>query len=288
MAERTHRPVIGIPTQTLQSLGGVSAEIPTSWVMSQRYVTTLTDAGAIPWLIPLVDDETLRGVYDRLDGVFLPGGADIDPVSYGSAPHPLCDKTDRDRDRVELALARWAIADGKPLLGVCRGMQLINLAAGGSLYQDIAEQKPGAIKHDYFPFAGQNFARDYLAHDVDVVEGTRLAKIFGAGRLRVNSMHHQGVREIGRGLVASATASDGLIEGLEAPDASYVVAVQWHPEALTEKESRARTLFRDFVATASAFAGAEPEHGNAEYAETAAELRGDGLGKLHKARQGFQ
>src|ERR1041384_3451931 len=106
---RNRRPVVGIPTQTLQSLGGVSAEIPPSWVMSQRYVVTLTNAGAIPWLIPLIDDETLRGVYETLDGVFLPGGADIDPVSYGREPHALCDRTDRDRDRVELALARWAL-----------------------------------------------------------------------------------------------------------------------------------------------------------------------------------
>src|SRR5450631_4374068 len=109
------RPIIGIPTQTLQSLGGVSAHIPVSWVMSQRYVLTLTIAGAIPWLIPLVDNETLRGIYDELDGVFLPGGADIDPVSYGRESNPLCDNTDRDRDRVELALARWALAEGKPM-----------------------------------------------------------------------------------------------------------------------------------------------------------------------------
>lgn len=243
--------MIGIPTQTLQSLGGVSAEIPTSWVMSQRYVTTLTDAGAIPWLIPLVDGETLRGVYERLDGVFLPGGADIDPASYGSAPHPLCDKTDRERDRVELALARWAMADGKPLLGVCRGMQLINLAAGGSLYQDLAEQKSGAIKHDYFPFGGQTFRRDHLAHEVDVVPGTRLAQIFGAGALRVNSMHHQGVKELGRDLIATATARDGLVEAIEARNGAYVVAVQWHPEALTDAQEASRRLFADFVANAA-------------------------------------
>src|SRR3954469_24562873 len=196
-SQRQRRPVIGIPTQTLQSLGGVSAEIPPSWVMSQRYILTLVAAGAIPWMIPLVDDATLRGVYEALDGVFLPGGADIDPVSYGREPHPLCDRTDPARDRVELALARWALEDGKPVLGVCRGMQLINVAAGGSLYQDLAEQMPGSIKHDYFPYNGSGFTRDYLAHEVDVQPGTRLAKLFGAGRLGVNSMHHQGVREIG-------------------------------------------------------------------------------------------
>jgi putative glutamine amidotransferase len=245
------RPIIGIPTQTLQSLGGVSAEIPPSWVMSQRYVVTLTEAGAIPWLVPLIDDETLRGIYDSLDGVFLPGGADIDPVSYGTAPHPLCDKTDRERDRVELALARWAMEEGKPVLGVCRGMQLINLAAGGTLYQDIAEQLPGSIKHDYFPYGGSNLRRDYLAHDVDVAPDSRLAEVFGEGALQVNSMHHQGVRAVGGGLAVSAVAPDGLVEGLESANGGYVVGVQWHPEALTDSQKAARRLFEGFVAEAA-------------------------------------
>ena len=250
MNVRAKRPVIGIPTQTLQSLGGVSAEIPPSWVMSQRYIVTLTNAGAIPWLVPLIDDDTLHGIFEHLDGVFLPGGADIDPVSYGQAPHPLCDKTDRDRDRVELALAKWAIEAHKPVLGVCRGMQLINLAAGGTLYQDLAEQKQGSIKHDYFPFGGQNFRRDFLAHEVEVAAGSRLAKVFGEGALRVNSMHHQGVRDVGKGLTVSATAADGLVEGLEASNGAYVVGVQWHPEALTDNEEASRRLFEDFVETA--------------------------------------
>jgi putative glutamine amidotransferase len=252
MASVVHkRPIVGIPTQTLQSLGGISADIPPSWVMSQRYVLALTNAGAIPWLIPLIDDETLRGAYEAMDAVFLPGGADIDPASYGAEKHLLCDKTDRERDRVELALARWAMEEGKPVLGVCRGTQLINLAAGGTLFQDIADQMPGSIKHDYFPFAGQHFTRDYLAHEVSVVPGTRLAGVFGAGSLRVNSMHHQGVRDVGDGLVVSAKAPDGLVEGLEGGNGRYVIGVQWHPEALTDSQAAARRLFDEFVQTAS-------------------------------------
>ncbi len=245
--QRQRRPVVGIPTQTLQSLGGVSAEIPPSWVMSQRYILTLTAAGAIPWLVPLVDDDTLRGIYEELDAVFLPGGADIDPATYGAEPHPLCDRTDRERDRVEVALATWALEDEKPVLGVCRGMQLINVAAGGSLYQDLAEELPGAIKHDYFPFRGQHFSRDFLAHDVDVAGGTRLAKLLGAGSVRVNSMHHQGVKALGQGLVSTAVSPDGLIEAIEGERSGYLVAVQWHPEALTDNDARARTLFADFI-----------------------------------------
>jgi putative glutamine amidotransferase len=202
----------------------------------------------------LIDDATLRSIYTRLDGVFLPGGADIDPTSYGREPHPLCDKTDRERDRVELALARWAMEDGKPVLGVCRGMQLVNVAAGGSLYEDLAEQLPGSIKHDYFPFKGQSFARDHLAHEVEVRGGSRLAELFGAGQLPVNSMHHQGVRDLGAGLTATATAPDGLIEAIEGTGNSYLVAVQWHPEALTDRDAKTRRLFSDFVDAAASTA----------------------------------
>ena len=250
----SRRPVVGIPTQTLQSLGGVSAEIPPSWVMSQRYILTLTAAGAVPWLIPLVDEATLRGIYDRLDAVFLPGGADIDPATYGADAHPLCDKTDRERDRVEVALARWALEEEKPVLGVCRGMQLINVAAGGTLYRDLADELPGALKHDYFPFQGQGFARDFLAHEVRVAEGTRLAELMGAGPLRVNSMHHQGVRTLGHGLHPTAVAPDGLVEAIEGDRDGYLVAVQWHPEALTDNDPRTRALFADFVDAAASWA----------------------------------
>jgi putative glutamine amidotransferase len=250
MLSKPSRPIIGIPTQTLRSIGGVPADIPPSWVMSQRYVVTLTNAGALPWLIPLADQETLRGIYESLDAIFLPGGADIDPVSYGAAPHAMCDKTDRDRDRVELSLAKWALADGKPVLGVCRGMQLINVASGGTLYQDLASQFPGGIKHDYFPFGGQNHPRDYLAHEVRIVAGSRLARLFGPGPIKVNSMHHQGVHTVGAGLRATAQAPDGLVEALEGEGPSYLFAVQWHPEALTEKDARTRRLFGEFVEAA--------------------------------------
>jgi putative glutamine amidotransferase len=246
------RPVIGVPTQNLQSLGGVSADIPPSWVMSQRYIRALTAVGALPWMIPLVGDdaETMRGIYDGLDGVFLPGGADIDPANYGEERHASCDKGDPARDEVELMLVRWAIGENKPVLGVCRGLQVVNLAAGGTLYQDLADQMPGAIKHDYFPFGGR-YSRDFLAHDVQVAERSRLAEIFGAGALKVNSMHHQGIRSLGEQLVATAVAPDGLVEGVESADGSYLVAVQWHPEVLADNCPRTRRLFESFVEAAA-------------------------------------
>jgi putative glutamine amidotransferase len=216
--------------------------------MSQRYIRVLVDSGALPWMIPLLpdDEETMRGIYEELDGVFLPGGADIDPAAYGEERHPRCDTSDPPRDAVELMLVRWAMTDRKPVLGVCRGLQIVNLATGGTLYQDLAEQMPGAIKHDYFPFGGR-YARDYLAHDVSVAPQSRLAEIYGAGTLKVNSMHHQGVRQLGERLRATAVAPDGLIEGIESTDGAYLVAVQWHPEALVDNSPETRQLFSSFI-----------------------------------------
>ena len=246
------RPIIAVPTQTLQSLGGIPADFPPSWVMSQRYVLTLTAAGALPWLVPLVGDDeaTLRAIYEELDGVFLPGGADIDPGSYGEDRHPLCDKTDPPRDAVELKLVRWAREDRKPVLGVCRGAQLINLGVGGTLYKDLATERPDSIKHDYWPFGGQ-FRRDHLAHEVRIAERTRLAELLGASALKVNSMHHQGIRDLAPGLTASAVAPDGLVEAVESTDGHWMLGVQWHPEALTETDPRMRRLFEAFVQAAA-------------------------------------
>lgn len=248
------RPTIGIPTQNLQSLGGISADIPASWVMSHRYIQTLVAAGAVPWMIPLMpeDTETLRRIYERLDGVFLPGGADIDPASYAEERHPRCDKGDPARDAVELRLVGWAMEDRKPVLGICRGVQIINLVAGGTLYQDLADQFPGGIKHDYFPFGGK-YSRDHLAHEVTVSEHSRLGEIFGTRDLRVNSMHHQGIRTLGDGLVATAHAPDGLVEAAEAASDHWMVGVQWHPEALTDRDAVTRRLFGEFVAASSEF-----------------------------------
>src|SRR5437868_14713774 len=220
MPSPSNRPVIGIPTQNLQSIGGVSPEIPPSWVMSDRYVDSLTTLGATPWLIPLVDDATLRAIYERLDGVFLPGGADVDPASYDADRDAACDRSDPPRDRRELALVRWAMADEKRVLGVCRGLQIINLAAGGTLVQDLGSGRAGSMKHDYFPYR-DGHARDFLAHTVRVTEGTRLHRILVQAQVSVNSMHHQGVDRLGHSLAVNAVAPDGLVEGLEGADDAF-------------------------------------------------------------------
>ena len=242
------RPIIGITTQTLEPIPG---ELPRCWVMSQRYVDVLTSVGALPWVIPLTHDmATLRAVYEQLDGVFLPGGVDMDPDQYSESRLPVCGVTDADRDRVEVALVQWAMAERKPVLAVCRGVQVLNVAAGGTLYQDLAEWCDAAIKHDYWP--NEVKQRQDLVHDVAIEEGTQLGAIMGVGITTVNSMHHQGIKKLAPGLVVNAYAPDGLIEGVEGRDDGYLLGVQWHPEELVEQAPAARRLFESFIEAAAA------------------------------------
>lgn len=249
------RPVIGITTQTLEE---IPDELPRCWIMSQRYVKTLTASGAIPWIVPLLDDtDTLRAIYDRVDGVFFPGGVDIDPDSYNEARTDACGRVDPDRDRTEIMLAKWAMNDHKPILAVCRGAQLLSVAAGGTLYQDIGAEYPDAIKHDYWPKKGMHTRQD-LVHPVDVIENTRLSKVIGTGSVLVNSMHHQGIKQLAPNLVANAYAPDGLIEGVESTDENFVVGVQWHPEDLADLDPNMRRLFDAFITAASEYSARIP------------------------------
>lgn len=246
----TERPVIGITTQTLEA---IPDQLPRCWVMSQRYVQVLVGAAAIPWVIPLLegDEGTLRGIYERTDALFLPGGVDIDPTSYGEARGPACGRTDPARDWTELLLTRWALADRKPVLAVCRGAQILNVAIGGTLYQDVGTEHPTALKHDQFPTGGRR--RDDLSHDVRITPGSRLGKLLAADVLPVNSMHHQGIARLAPGLTAVAVADDGLIEGVEVTDDRFVLGVQWHPEDLVDVDPRMRRLFDAFIAAARGF-----------------------------------
>ncbi|HEY0304529.1 MAG TPA: gamma-glutamyl-gamma-aminobutyrate hydrolase family protein [Longimicrobiales bacterium] len=247
-------PLIGVPTQTLQAIDGIPSELPHSWVMNHRYFTALTYVGAAPVMVPLLaqDETTLRAIYERLDGVFLAGGVDVDPASYQEDKLDVCGRTDPDRDEVELTLTRWAVEDGKPVLGVCRGMQVINVACGGSLLQDVAHASPRFLKHDYFPTQG--FARDHLAHEAMVSPGSYLQRVYGGGPIEVNSMHHQGIAKLGDGLAATIHAPDDLIEGIEGIGENFLVGVQWHPEMLIERDAGTRRLFEEFRDAAAAFA----------------------------------
>ncbi len=240
-------PVIGITTQTLEA---IPDQLPRCWIMSQRYVEVLAASGAIPWVIPLLEgrEAALRSIYDRLAGLFLPGGVDIDPAAYGEPRTSLCGRIDPARDWAELLLVRWALADKKPVLAVCRGAQLVNVAIGGSLYQDVGAQHPDAIKHDHFPTAGRR--RDELAHEVRLTPGSRLQRLLGVDSLAVNSMHHQGIAKLAPGLVPVATSPDGLIEGVETSNGHFLIGVQWHPEDLVDVDSRMQRIFQAFIEAA--------------------------------------
>jgi putative glutamine amidotransferase len=259
----TSRPVIGLTTQSLHSIDGIPPALPASWVMNQRYFYAAMQSGAVPWMIPLIDDDmvTLREIYERLDGILIPGGVDMNPAEYGESKREECGNLDPARDRVELQLVRWAMEDGKPVLGLCRGMQVINVAAGGTLWQDLGSQQPSLGKHDFFPTAG--FARDHRAHNVSVSQGTLLAELLEEDVMGVNSMHHQGVKRLGEALVVSATAPDGLIEAIEGTDDAFLVGVQWHPEVFELAHPHSSDIFRGFIRAANEWAIA---HGTARMA----------------------
>jgi putative glutamine amidotransferase len=252
----SYRPTIGLTTQTLHSIDGIPPALPSSWVMNQRYFHAATAAGAVPWMIPLLDDDlpTLRAIYERLDGVLIPGGVDINPAEYGESVRPECGNLDPARDLVELQLVRWAIAEGKPVLGLCRGLQIINVSQGGTMWQDLASQNSAFHKHDFFPTAG--FERDHIAHEVTVVEGSRLSQMLDCVRCPVNSMHHQGIKTLGRDLLVSATADDGLIEAIEGRNDGFCIGVQWHPEVFEMTDPQTRQLFGAFIDAAATWSAA--------------------------------
>lgn len=208
-------------------------------------------AGAAPLLIPNLTDETLlRTLYDLLDGLLLSGGEDVDPAHYGEPRHEKCGPVSPDRDEVELTLTRWAMDEGKPLLAICRGIQVLNVALGGSLYQDIQAQVQGAGKHDWRP----GTPRNHLSHTVIVVPHTRLAHILGALNSPrplywVNSLHHQAIKDVAPGLTVAARAPDGIVEAVEAEDHPFAIGVQWHPEELAadSMDVRAQRIFDALV-----------------------------------------
>src|SRR6476619_6964417 len=201
------RPLIGVTTQTLQAIDGIPEGLPNSVVMNQRYYHAVASAGAAPVLIPLLDDlDTLRAIYERMDGILIPGGVDVDPAAFGERPHERLGRIDPARDRVEIQLVKWAVEDRKPVLGLCRGLQVINVALGGTLYQDLDAEYPNAIKHDYFPTYG--FSRDHLAHPIAVQPSSRLRRALTDASVPVNSVHHQGIKALASSLVASAVAPD--------------------------------------------------------------------------------
>lgn len=209
------------------------------------YVEALRRAGAIPVVIP-PQPENARELIRELDGLLLAGGDDCDPAVYGEARHPSVDPMDPRRQANDVSLAKVARESGIPTLGICLGVQVMNVAAGGTLVQDIDSQVDTEIQHASQP-------EDRARHDVLVEQGTRLSRILGDREFNVNSSHHQAISRVGDGLRVTAHAPDGIIEGLEDPRHPFYVGVQWHPEDMSGEDS-ATSIFGAFVDAARRYA----------------------------------
>lgn len=240
------KPLIGITTSTYTNEEG--------WEYNRAYVAIIQaveEAGGLPVLIPIsIKDEALRDIYERLDGVLLPGGGDMRPNIYGAEMHPLTHNIDDDRDRIEVNLTRWAVDDDIPVFGICRGHQVVNVALGGTLIQDVPSEIGKAIAHNVTE------PRDSRPHEVKIDPNSRLANILGTTQIAVNSLHHQSVGEAAPNTCVTAYSPDGVVEALEMPDKKFVLSVQWHPEDLYRGDPAMKRLFKAFVEAAAGGAAA--------------------------------
>lgn len=209
-------------------------------ILREAYCQAILAAGGLPVLLPVVAPEAVPGYLALIEGLVLTGGGDIEPSFFGAGTTSILHKVLPQRDAYELALTRAALAKGKTILAICRGIQVLNVAAGGDLYQDIPAEVPGALNHS------QEQPRHRPSHRIATVPGTRLAGLLGP-EAQVNSLHHQAVRRLGAGLRVAATAPDGVIEGIEGQGQNMVLGVQWHPEDLYTGDDCQKTLFEYFV-----------------------------------------
>lgn len=234
-------PIIGISTRK----SFTAAHLP-SISIQRAYTDSILQAGGTPVLLPSdLPQENWQGLFERLDGLLFTGGGDIAVQRYGGQFHPAVSGIDESRDNLELGLARQAAASGKPFLGVCRGLQVVNVALGGSLYEDLSSQTESAFQHTP-PGPDGLAARTQLQHPVILQPNSRARAILGVDSLYVNSLHHQGIRALGQGLSACGHAPDGLVEVVELEKHPFGLAVQFHPEWLGDQEA-IRRLWRAFV-----------------------------------------
>lgn len=230
------KPLIGITADLVR-------ELPNrDWLYnSHDYFRAVRNAGGIPVLLPFITSkEEAAEVLDRLDGLLLSGGNDVDPQLYGEMPHPQMGAICPERDIAEPFYAQVALERNLPLLGICRGHQVLAVAFGGTLWQDIPAQVPAAMKH------AQQAPRWYPSHPVTIRSESHLARLLGT-EVRVNTYHHQAVKEAPADWVVSATAPDGIIEAMEHPGSRFAISVQWHPESFTARDYNFDRLFQAFI-----------------------------------------
>lgn len=227
------RPLIGLNC-------GLDAARPPRAYVNQDYVRAVESAGGIPVLLPpLAEPSAVRELLGHLDGVLFTGGPDLDPKTYRARAHPKTVRAPAAKETFDWALAERCAGGTRPVLGICYGLQLLNVVRGGSLVQHIPAGLPGALPH-------QSEKGPLARHSVSVASGSRLARLLGRRSAVVNSSHHQAVRRTGRGFRVAAVAPDGVIEALEDPKHPFLVAVQWHPERMQDDPAQ-RALLRHFV-----------------------------------------
>ena len=233
-------PLIGVSTSIT-----VGANPERAYVNS-AYLHAVQQAGGVPVLLPpQLSSASMRRLADDLQGLLLTGGGDMDPALFGETPHATLYDVAPSRDTLETSVLHVALGRGLPVLAVCRGVQVLNVALGGSLHQDVGTDPGTQMPHS------QKEPRDQPTHKVKLTPGCRLATTLGADELEVNSMHHQAIKRLGRGLTAVAWAPDQIVEGAEIGDPSrFVLGVQWHPEELVGHSEPARRLFAALVAAA--------------------------------------
>lgn len=209
----------------------------------EKYIQAIQIAGGVPIILPpSIESEELNNLIQHLDGILITGGGDIAIEKFNGQPHPSINDIDSQRDDLEINLVNLALHHQTPLLGICRGQQIINVALHGDLYTDISSQLENAIKHDWFP----NIDRDYLAHSITINKNSVLHEIVSNDEIQVNSLHHQGIKKLGQRLIPVAFAADGMIEAVEINDHPFFIGVQWHPEWLLAIPAM-RNLFESFV-----------------------------------------
>jgi putative glutamine amidotransferase len=238
------KPIIGILANVLIEEGGRFPGM-TRAAVSHDYVQAIIRGGGIPLLLPVIsDEEDIRGQIEQLDGLLLSGGYDISPLQYGEEPHQEIDATFPEIDYHHIMSARIAAELEKPILGICRGLQVINVAFGGTLYQDLSQFSNTCLRHF------QKGQRHVPSHSVEIIKDTVLSRILGQDSVVTNSFHHQSAKDIAPGFTVNAKAKDGIIEGIEKIDGVFIVGVQWHPEMMADKSPEMLPLFREFISVA--------------------------------------
>jgi putative glutamine amidotransferase len=240
------KPLIGITANESKNINPPHSAI---FALNQVYISAIEESGGVPLMLPpILSEESMREVFARLDGIVFSGGGDINPTIYDEPPHSSLWGLSDDRDRVELEMARWAAHHEKPLLGICRGTQVLNVALGGTLIQDIPSEVPDALEHS---FDDTRVPRDYIAHPVKIADGSHLRDVLQADIAAVNSWHHQALKRIAPDLKVVAQSPDGVVEAVEIEGHRFAIGVQWHPEWLYANHPEMKRLFTALVEASS-------------------------------------